>query len=125
MPHAPLHDALPLPPRSRAAGFRGNGGSRAGPALVGAAKASAGAQKNPAASAAGFGRGRETALAGRPADWSWNYLRALVAPLTASSALAWTLAVVDSTSALAIWAMDSLAFRGRKVGRGALREKGG
>src|SRR3546814_3206011 len=52
-------------------------------------------------------------VAGFPADGA-DYLReALVAPLTASSALAWTLAVVDSTWALAIWAMASLAFRVR------------
>src|SRR3546814_15148248 len=52
-------------------------------------------------------------VAGFPADGA-DYLReALVAPWTASSALAWTLAVVDSTWALAIWAMASLAFRVR------------
>src|SRR3546814_20645437 len=87
--------------------MRRNGGGAS--ATVGAAEA----QKKPGNLRCRVSTRERDRLAGFPADGA-DYLReALVAPLTASSALAWTLAVVDSTWALAIWAMASLAFRVR------------
>src|SRR3546814_6303843 len=87
--------------------MRRNGGGAS--ATVGAADA----QKKPGNLRCRVSTRERDRMAGFPADGA-DYLReALVAPLTASSALAWTLAVVDSTWALAIWAMASLAFRVR------------
>src|SRR5690606_33918769 len=115
------------PPRPRAAGLRRNGRRQAAlveslprlPRLLRLPRnlplpRETRAQKNPAACAAGFGTRGERPRGRSPGRSGADYLReALVVPLTASSALAWTLALADSIWALASWAMASLVFRVR------------